>query len=969
MRTRKTIRLLVLAAALLLALPVSALAEEKTGAIGENGGKWTFNNGELTISGAADLSSFRPENELDFYREITWVSFGPEVTNIRTDAFARCPVDGFSVAEENPDYITVEGILYSKDGTELLGVPAAKTGTLDIWSQVTDIDMLAFSRCNISSIYVDEGNENYSSLDGVLFDKNKTILYCYPAGKEDSRYTLPGSVELISANAFASVKNLREITLYDSQSPEQANELTIDSNAFCESSLETVHFPSTLTRIGSSAFQYCSNLTSLTYEGYASEWEAVEIGRHNTPLYLYSVACRAMNETADPRPEEGKIGKNVTFSLDHLTGELTVSGAGAWGSPAFEYEDAVRSVTLEDSVTEIGDDAFSGCANLEEVSIGSSLTRIGEQSFCGCYRLTDICIPANVNAIGSGAFDGCYSLDDIVYGGTKAEWTELMDSREDEWIAWVTVHCSDGTIDATDPLFRIDPITITDCPATVSLGEDFTVQVQRQKHVYLYFATLQGNGWEINALGYSDGLIRFWDWPDDAAADTCTLTVSACATEENYINYGTDAETAITVTGAARPAAPDMGIRVLKDGAEPANWFIWTTYELELSWNTQNVTAVRWKETPEDLFTTSARLAAEENAGSVSDGVYWPEPGEVQIRASVCVNGTWSLWSDAATITVIDDTDLTPHTVTFEANGGRGRMASQTVFEETPLPLAANAFTRTGMYFDGWNTQANGNGTAYGDREAASWTEDTTLYAQWKIKDIHFSVDVIDQTSGIHMIGGKVRLSGSCAVDGTKESLPPYEDCISASSFDAEGDVLLTLEAIPSDHYSFAGWYSGEVLDAYNQTLEPVDLLSANPILNLELTEHGLENCTMICAVYEYAPSFGKYDFQVPESLAVIPESAFEKIGAVTVYVPDTCTEIMANAFRDCGQLRLIRLPKNCTIARTAFIGCRTDPDSLDWDDENQRLEDCSDLLAILAPAGGTTQTWAETAEILFVAE
>ena len=161
MRTRKTIRLLVLAAALLLALPVSALAEEKTGAIGENGGKWTFNNGELTISGAADLSSFRPENELDFYREITWVSFGPEVTNIRADAFARCPVDGFSVAEENPDYITVEGILYSKDETELLGVPAAKTGTLDIWSRVTDIDMLAFSRCNISSIYVDEGNENY----------------------------------------------------------------------------------------------------------------------------------------------------------------------------------------------------------------------------------------------------------------------------------------------------------------------------------------------------------------------------------------------------------------------------------------------------------------------------------------------------------------------------------------------------------------------------------------------------------------------------------------------------------------------------------------------------------------------------------------------------------------------------------------------------------------------------------------
>lgn len=967
MRTRKTIRLLVLAAALLLALPVSALAEKKTGAIGENGA-WSFNDGELSISGAADLSSFRPENELDFYREITWVSFGPEVTNIRADAFARCPVDGFSVSEDNPHYITVEGILYSKDETKLLGVPSAKTGTLDILSQVTDIDTLAFSRCNFSSIDVDPGNENYSSLDGVLFDRNKTILYCYPAGKEDSQYTLPGSVKLISAYAFAAVKNLNEIFLFDSQSPNPAYELTIDSNAFCESSLETVHFPSTLTRIGSSAFQYCSNLTSLTYQGSASEWGAVEIGRHNTPLYLYSVACQE-DGNADPRPEEGKIGENVTFSLNHLTGELTVSGAGAWGSPAFEYEDAVRSVTLENGVTEIGDYAFSGCANLEEVSICSSLNRIGEHSFSGCYRLSTVEIPASVNAIGIGAFDECYSLDDIVYGGTKAEWTALMDSREDEWIAWVTVQCSDGTIKATEPLLRIDPITITDCPATVSLGEDFAVRVQPQEHVDLYIATLQGNGWEINARGSKDGLIRFWDWPDDAAADTCTLTVSAYKTDENYIKYGTDAETAITVTDAARPAAPDMGIRVLMNGAEPACWLIRTIYDLELSWNTQNVTAVRWKETPEEPFITSARWAVEENAGSFSYGVYWLEPGEVQIRASVCVNGTWSLWSDAATITVIDDTGMTPHTVTFEGNGGRGRMASQTVYEETPLPLAANAFTRTGMYFDGWNTHANGNGTAYGDREAVSLTEDTTLYAQWKIKDIHFSVDVIDQTSGVHMIGGKVRLSGSYAVDNTKESLPPYEDCIGASNYGAEGDILLTLEAIPSDHYSFAGWYSGEVLNAYNQTLTPAELLSTDPILNLELTEHGFENCTMICAVYEYAPTFGKHDFQVPESLAVISESAFENIGAVTVYVPDTCTEIMANAFRDCRQLRLIRLPKDCVIAKTVFDGCRTDPDSLDWDDENQRLEDCSDLLAILAPAGGTTQTWAETAEILFIAE
>ncbi|MCI6123510.1 MAG: InlB B-repeat-containing protein [Christensenellaceae bacterium] len=78
-------------------------------------------------------------------------------------------------------------------------------------------------------------------------------------------------------------------------------------------------------------------------------------------------------------------------------------------------------------------------------------------------------------------------------------------------------------------------------------------------------------------------------------------------------------------------------------------------------------------------------------------------------------------------------------TVTFEANGSaeypvEGTMTPQTVNAKTDTALNANSFTREGHDFNGWNTVADGSGTAYVDKATVSLTEDTTLYAQWEIQ-------------------------------------------------------------------------------------------------------------------------------------------------------------------------------------------------------------------------------------------
>ena len=71
-------------------------------------------------------------------------------------------------------------------------------------------------------------------------------------------------------------------------------------------------------------------------------------------------------------------------------------------------------------------------------------------------------------------------------------------------------------------------------------------------------------------------------------------------------------------------------------------------------------------------------------------------------------------------------------TITFDAHGGKGTMAKQTADKGTTVTLTANAFKRSGYSFTGWNTKANGSGTAYKDKAQVKLDKDMTLYAQWK---------------------------------------------------------------------------------------------------------------------------------------------------------------------------------------------------------------------------------------------
>ena len=95
------------------------------------------------------------------------------------------------------------------------------------------------------------------------------------------------------------------------------------------------------------------------------------------------------------------------------------------GDYAFSDCSSLTSVTIGDGVTIIGKAAFSYCISLESITIPDSVTSIGEGAFYMCESLTSIVIPDSVTSIGEGAFAGCESLETVYYRGSEEEWNEI----------------------------------------------------------------------------------------------------------------------------------------------------------------------------------------------------------------------------------------------------------------------------------------------------------------------------------------------------------------------------------------------------------------------------------------------------------------------------------------------------------------------------------------------------------------
>ena len=210
--------------------------------------------------------------------------------------------------------------------------------SITIPDSVTSIKCKFYDCTNLANIYVDENNKNYCSVDGVLYNKNKSELVKYPQGKK-GEYIIPDSVTSIGNCAFEDCANLTSITIPDSVT-------SIGNWAFCDcENLTSVNIPDGVTSIGKWTFHY-TNLISVTI-----------------PDGVTSIGDHAFCDCAN---------------LKSITIPDSVTSIGAL---AFRRCTSLASITIPNSVTSIGRSAFEDCTSLADVTMGDGVTSIDSDAF------------------------------------------------------------------------------------------------------------------------------------------------------------------------------------------------------------------------------------------------------------------------------------------------------------------------------------------------------------------------------------------------------------------------------------------------------------------------------------------------------------------------------------------------------------------------------------------------------------
>lgn len=245
----------------------------------------------------------------------------------------------------------------------------------------------------LTNLQISKDNPNFISVDGIIFSKNLTTLYCYPPGKIENTYIIPSTVKTIADNAFANSKHLETIEIPNSVT-------TIGHGAFSYSNLRNITIPDSVTYIGESALSLCENLTSI-----------------RLPKYITSISsflCAWNNKLTTIVIPEGviKIGDSAFSGCTSLKNINFPSTVKTIGFLAFEECEALTEVIVPDSVTDIDDSAFFGCLSLEFVQLGNGISVVKPRTFSNCRKLKRVYFGINVMHIASDAFENI-ELDKI----------------------------------------------------------------------------------------------------------------------------------------------------------------------------------------------------------------------------------------------------------------------------------------------------------------------------------------------------------------------------------------------------------------------------------------------------------------------------------------------------------------------------------------------------------------------------
>lgn len=329
--------------------------------------------------------------------KIAEVIFPESVKSVGEKAFRHCPITKVSI---NSD-IEYPNIGYLG---EVFGGPYdSSIQYIALGKAVTSLNISASGLGQLKEIAVDKNNQVLASEDGVLYNKEKTVLIKYP-NKKQGTLNIPNSVTTIGDRAFSGCSSLTNLII-----PDNVNSIGVSCFSNCMN-LKSITIPHSITTISKRAFEKCSKLTSITISDGATHIED----------FAFS-DCTSLTDVVIP-DSVTNIGQGTFKNCKNLV-----------------------DITIPNSVTSIDAEAFECCYKLTNIKMSENIINIGDYAFSICLKIKSITIPNSVTSIGRGAFEYCDALQEIIYQGTMKDWNKVNIS--DEAFGNIkTITCTDGTV-------------------------------------------------------------------------------------------------------------------------------------------------------------------------------------------------------------------------------------------------------------------------------------------------------------------------------------------------------------------------------------------------------------------------------------------------------------------------------------------------------------------------------------------
>ena len=395
---------------------------------------WAFNgNSQITAVVVPEGVTSIGDGAFSWCENLTSVTLPSTLETLGANVFEGCR-NLTNIEDKSGAFLkTVDGIVYSADGTRIIAALASVSGEVRIAEGVTEIPAWMFNgNSQITAVVIPEG---------VTAIGDGTFSWC----ENMTSVTLPSTLETLGESVFDGCINLNNIEdksgkilktvdgiVYSADGTQIIAVLTsasgdiriaegvtkIPHGLFNNNSrFHSIVIPEGVTVIGDHAFSYAENLTSVTLP---STLKSLGEGAFE--------GCRNLADIEDKSGKFLKIADGIVYSADgtqiiavltSASGDIRIAeGVTEIPDGLFEGNDRITSVVIPDGVTRIGNYAFNLCSSLIDIVIPESVTSIGEEAFHNCNSLTSIVVPEGVTSIGNAAFSWCYSLTSITLPST-----------------------------------------------------------------------------------------------------------------------------------------------------------------------------------------------------------------------------------------------------------------------------------------------------------------------------------------------------------------------------------------------------------------------------------------------------------------------------------------------------------------------------------------------------------------------